>query len=162
MASSPEIQYGDHISSIKNNIDNSDPVYQATRPDLEIDPTDVRSDNMFNLELFNKKYEDVRKRRQKRIKEIEEEKLARLNRLKHKKKLHQFTVGEHMFNMKDALLGTLNDILRLNITIKTFTKQNRLFYLGLFTLITILIITLFSKKDRYKMNFYKFSPNIIA
>lgn len=141
MASNPKIM----LDNSPDKLSKSDPIFNQLYTDLEINPSDTYVDNIFNLDIFNKKYEDVRRRRQKLIEDAEKERLGRLDTTSLKKKIHQYTIGEILFNLKDALFGILNDLLKFNFTIDTFTKQNRLFYLGLFILIIILIIYLFKK-----------------
>ena len=142
MASNSKIQ----LNNKPDKLEPSDSIYGQLRDDLQFDRYDVTDEkNTFDLDKFNKKYEDVRKRRQKLLMNKQEDKLRKLNITTFKKKLHEYTVGEYAFGMKDAILGILGDLLRLQFTIQTFTKNNRLFYLGMFILINCLVIVLFSK-----------------
>lgn len=106
----------------KNLLDNS-PRY-LSNSDLEMNPIDAYIDNTFN------KNPSIDKQ----------------------KNIHQYTVGELLLGMKNAILNVFNDLLKLKFTVKTFTKQNRLFYLGLFIIIVVLIIYLFSKDNESNTN----------
>lgn len=143
MASSPKIMINNEPSKLSR----SDDVINQLRQDLQINKEDVFTDNKFDLDLFNKRYEDVRKRRQDIFTDLQEDRISELNISKSIKKLHQFTVGELLFKMKDAMFGLLQDLLRLQFTKDTFLKQNRLFYIGLFILVILLIVFLFRKQD---------------
>lgn len=44
---------------------------------------------------------------------------------------YNLPVGEIMINMKEALVGVSNDLLRHRLNSNIITKDNRLFYLGL-------------------------------
>ena len=57
-------------------------------------------------------------------------------------------VGEIFVNMKDEIFHILHDLITLKFK-SLFTKNNRLFYLGLFTLIICLILYLLSKLIAY-------------
>jgi uncharacterized membrane protein YcjF (UPF0283 family) len=139
MASNPRVMLDNSIDKLSQ----SDNIYSQLRDDLQIDLSDVYLDNTFDLNLFNKKYEDVRKRRQQNIQLFEQEKLKQLDKTSFKKKLHQYTVGELLFGIKDTIFGILIDLLNLQFTINTFSKQNRLFYIGLFIFIIIVILKIF-------------------
>ncbi|XWV24919.1 putative ORFan [Tupanvirus deep ocean] len=54
----------------------------------------------------------------------------------------QLTVGQYLINMKNAIFGIGTDLASQGFHIDIFTKDNRLFYLGLF-LIIIFIVYLF-------------------
>jgi len=47
------------------------------------------------------------------------------------KLLHELTFYELMVNMKNSFFDVLNEVIVGNITKETFTKNNRLFYIGL-------------------------------
>ena len=143
MASNPK----NLLDNSPSQLSNTDSLFGQLRDDLEINPTDTYIDNTFNLDLFNKKYEDVRKRRQKLIKDAEQDKLSKQDTITFRKEIHQYTVGELLFGLKDAILGILGDLLRFRFRLDTFTKQNRLFYLGLFIMIIVLTIYLFTKDN---------------
>ena len=133
------------LDNSHNKLSTSDPIFSQLYSDLEINQSDTYIDNTFDLDVFNKKYENVRRRRQNLIKDSEQERLSKLNITSLNKKIHQYTIGEILFNLKNALFGILNDLLRFKFTMDTFIKQNRLFYLGLFILIIVLIIYFFKK-----------------
>lgn len=148
MASNPKIQ----LDNSPQLLSKSDQPYNKLRGDLEIDTKDVFTDNQFDLKKFNKQYEDVRMKRQKLITEGEKIKLSKLNITSDKKKLHELTIGELIFGMKDALFGILNDLIRLRFVTDTFTKNNRLFYIGFFIIIFVFFLYLVKNNDNNKQN----------
>lgn len=141
MAANPKIL----LDNSPDKLSKSDNIYSQINDDLEIKKSDIYIDNTFNLDLFNKKYEDIRKKKQKIVKDTEQKRLSKLNITEFTKKIHEYTVGELLFKLKDSIFGILGDLLRFRFRLDTFTKNNRLFYLGLLILIIILIIYLFSK-----------------
>lgn len=137
MASNPAIQFNDTPDNqLVNNPQNN----------LDIDFDDVHVDGTFDLDKFNKKYNDVRKRRKQKIINSEAERLARLNEIRYKKKIHELTVGELFFNLKDAMFDTLTDFLYLRFKI----DNNRLFYIGLMIIIITSIVFVFTSTSCQK------------
>lgn len=108
--------------------------------DLNIDLNSVYVDNTFNLALFNKKYDEVRKQRQQILKQQEQEKLNQLGSTTYSKQLHEYTIGELIINMKNSIFGLMKDLLQFKFTRDTLLKENRLFYIGILITIIILII----------------------
>ncbi|XWV26165.1 hypothetical protein QJ857_gp0913 [Tupanvirus soda lake] len=56
--------------------------------------------------------------------------------------LTQLTIGQYLINMKNAIFGIGTDLVSQGFQIDIFTKDNRLFYIGLFFII-IFIVYLF-------------------
>jgi hypothetical protein len=97
----------------------------------------------FDADKFNKKYDEINKNRQQLMNAREQTILSKMNKTSFNKKLHEYTIGELAFGMKNTIFDIINDLLNLNFTIDVFTKNNRLFYVGLFINIIVLIIYLF-------------------
>jgi len=56
------------------------------------------------------------------------------------KRINELTILEILSGIKQTFFGIINDLLRRHITLDTFTKDNRLFYLGIILIIFILIV----------------------
>ena len=94
--------------------------------------------NIFDLQDFNKEFI---KMQQNNIKQnINNNKI---NKKENKEYIYQLNMAEILNNTKDAIFAIIYDILTLNFK-DIFTKDNRLFYLGLFLLIFSFIIYLLS------------------
>lgn len=120
---------------------------ESTQPQL--DPEILNRDGEFDVDLFNQQFEDARTREEARIRAQEEQQLQSLSRIVRRKKIHELTLAELIFNMKDAVLGTLNDLLKFNVQLHVFTKNDRLFYWGFLILLMVLVYYLFISM-RYK------------
>ena len=96
----------------------------------------LREVDRFDVKEFNKVYNDYISKKKESILEQEERRLDRLNNMKEYIPLHQLSVGQHLINTKDTWFDILDDLLQFRFNIRTFNKQNRLFYIGL----TLLII----------------------
>jgi hypothetical protein len=97
----------------------------------------------FDIDKFNKKYDEITKTRQQLMNAREQTILSKLNTTSFNKKLHEYTIGELAFGMKNTLFDIINDLVNLDLTIDVFIRNNRLFYIGLFINIIVLIIYLF-------------------
>ena len=57
------------------------------------------------------------------------------------RKIYNENIGRILINMKDELFDLLDDLIQNKIEIKTFTKNNRLFYIGiLFVTLSIFLL----------------------
>ena len=118
----------------------------------------------FNLAKFNKEFvfKKEEAKIQNRIKS--QEKINRLTELVNieQKTLYSYSVSEIIIGIKDTWFGILDDILAWKIELKTITKRNRLFFIGL-TFITICAVLYsynFFLEDNNKTEF-KPTPQII-
>jgi hypothetical protein len=53
-------------------------------------------------------------------------------------------VSQHLENMKDTVSGTIDDLQNNGVTMNTFTKDNRLFYIGLILIILYVLFLIIS------------------
>lgn len=106
--------------------------------------------NNFNKK-FNKKYLINRNKRFNKLKKKEKRRLKKLNEIKYRKKLHEYTIGEFLFSFKDNIFFVINALLNKNYDIKTYTENYRLLHIGLL-IIFLCIILLILKIDPYKNN----------
>lgn len=104
------------------------------------------SSGEFNLSLFNRTY---REEQLKRIQFFRDQELKRLRQedadTKSKPNLLDLTLKQHLTNFKDTFFGIWHDLQTQPLTTKIFTKNNRLFYIGvLLVLIFIIYLVLYS------------------
>ena len=94
----------------------------------------------------NKEFEDTVLQKNIEMKQIMQDRLDKLNQQKIEHEPYNKTVGETIINTKDALYGILDDLLQYKFTLNTFTKENRLYYIGivlLFIVISMYIYDMF-------------------
>lgn len=86
----------------------------------------------FNVDDFNKEFEKnvVNVEQENNIKEITEKKPL----------LHELSIAQTLINLKDTLFYILDEIITLNIKSDIFTKDNRMYYIGLLIILTIVSI----------------------
>jgi hypothetical protein len=116
-------------SSLNSNLDQSNQLF-----DFETD-----NNKKFNIKLFNENYDKYKEKRRKLTAELEQSKLDKINKGPDKKQLHELTAPEIVTGIKDSLFAVLDDILQLKVTRDTFLIQNRMFFLGLFIIIVIIL-----------------------
>lgn len=102
------------------------------------------SSGEFNLALFNKTFREEQLKRVAFYKKLEEDRLTELNKtIKPKLALHQISVAQHIFNMKDTIFNILSDLQTQPLSMDIILKDYRLFYIGLFFVILFLIYLIF-------------------
>lgn len=102
--------------------------------------TDKDNAKNFNLKQFNLDFEeDLKKRNAERYKR-EDTTLKQLNTTIEQSHIINMSVGEILVGIKDTWFGIMDDILMLKFNIRTFTKDDRLFFIGL-TIVIIVILT---------------------
>jgi hypothetical protein len=98
------------------------------------------SSGEFNLSLFNKVF---REEQLKRMAFYKQQEIARLNKLNYETPetlpLDKMSVGEHLLNMKKSIFDIWYDLQSKPIDSKLITKNNRMFYVGLFIVVIIII-----------------------
>ena len=124
------------------------------------------------LQKFNKNFEEEQEQRKMKIVEMEKEKLKMLISKKNKKNIHDLTLGEILVNTKNSYLDIIIELLSGDYKdgfSKIFTKENRIFYIGVSLLILSFFIYILSfifdsnndnqsKQDSDKINIYLNSP----
>ena len=129
----PEIK-----SSIFNNLPDQFTKYDT----MTYNPLDFyTASGEFNLALFNKTFREEQIRRIEFYRKYEEDRLRRLEEEENKVvKFQDLSVGQHLINMKNTIFDITSDIIAGKpISPKLFTKNNRMFYLGLILLIIFII-----------------------
>lgn len=98
----------------------------------------------FDIDRFNLFYEQYREKRKKIMRRKMEEKLERLNAPKKIVPIYQKSVGNILIATKDALFEMLDDMLQGDFSKNVFMKDDRLFHLGLFFVIIVLFMYLYT------------------
>lgn len=116
---------------------------QDVEAQLETNPNISTKMSEFDVRKFNIDFDVEKALQQKLQKEKEKKKLAELNKEPPKKKIYQLSVGEILIGIKDSWFDILDDILQGKIGISLFTKNNRLFFIGLTICIIVLVVYLY-------------------
>jgi hypothetical protein len=98
-----------------------------------------QTNSKFDIDKFNRYYEQYRERRRATMQTKMQEKLAELNRPRTEIPVYNQSVPKIILDVKDSLFNLLDDLLQGKIELETFFKNNRLFYLG----ITLIFIAIF-------------------
>lgn len=119
---------------------------QFTRYESELyNPIDFyTSSGEFNLANFNKTY---REEQLKRINFYRNEEIKRLREMAQWQpppSFFQLSIGEHLVRMKDSFFGTIYDLQTEPLSINIITKNNRLFYIGLFLILVFVVYLVLS------------------
>jgi cell division protein FtsL len=93
----------------------------------------------FDLGKFNKVF-DVNREITKRNQRVDDlQKLNKLSSVDTKTSLYDLNISDILINTKNSWFNLLDDLLEQRFQIETFTKENRLFYVGL-TVVLIAVI----------------------
>lgn len=97
------------------------------------------------LKKFNKDFEEKQKLRKMKIVDMERKKLKEMQKQKKVKNIHDLTLGEILVNTKDTYINIINELLDPKEGfLKIFTKENRMFYIGVSLLIISFLIYVIS------------------
>jgi hypothetical protein len=93
------------------------------------------------------------------VKILIDKKLEDLNKQKPVELVYDLSVGQIIINLKDTMFDVLDDVINMRFETETLTKNNRLFYIGIFLIILACVIFSFSffgvdsdKKVSYESN----------
>jgi len=103
------------------------------------DPTN----NKFDIDKFNLEFDQYRARRKAEMEQKKEQVLNELNKPKEVIPIYNEPLGQVLVRTKDVMFGTLDDLLQRKFEMKTLTKDNRLFYIGLLLLIIGSVVFLY-------------------
>ena len=95
--------------------------------------------NRFEVDRWNRDFEQYKERREKEKERKMKEKLDDLNKPDEKVPVYNLPLGQILINTKDALFGILDDLLQFQFEKETILKDDRLFYIGLILIIISLI-----------------------
>ena len=105
----------------------------------------VSKDGKFDIDRFNRDYDQYRIRRKDEMEKNIALKLAALNKPKPEVPIYQQSIGTILINTKDELFDTLDDVLQSKFELNTFTRNNRLFYIGLTMIFIACFIFLYTQ-----------------
>lgn len=89
---------------------------------------------------FNILFEQEKERKKRIIVENEDDRLNEKNYEKKNIKIYKQPIGEIINNGKDVFFNIFDDVLNFNVSTDTFTRDNGLFYVGLFLILVVMII----------------------
>ena len=94
----------------------------------------------FDSEQFNKDFDKNIKLQQEENNLKKLQKLNELNKEQEKPKLYEQSVRDTLIKMKDIVYELLDDILQGRFNKNTLTKNNRMYYVGIFLLIVVMLL----------------------
>lgn len=97
----------------------------------------------FDINKFNAEFERRKEEQTAKYRILDEARLAKLNVAPPPKKIYELSVGEIIIGVKDTWFNLLDDLLQKRFTLDTFTKNNRLFFIGLTVIVIVIIIYLY-------------------
>lgn len=97
----------------------------------------------FDIDKFNREFDQYKENRIQDRNERQQNVLDELNKPNEEPPVYNQPVGTIFIRTKDALLNILDDLLKLNISQETFTKDNRLFYMGITIVFISILLFLF-------------------
>lgn len=106
----------------------------------------------FDFDKFNLEFDQYKERRDAEQERNLQEKLAELNKPKEIIPIYGQSIGQVLIDTKNSLFELLDDLLQGEFTTLTFTKNHRLFYIGLillFIAIFMYIITIAISDNNY-------------
>lgn len=109
-----------------------------------IKSNNAQENNEFNLAEFNKAYELAQKKKELDRQEFEDNVLKELNKPKPKKELYELGIVEIFIRTKDSIFDLLDDLLQGDLNYNTFLKDNRMFFLGLFIILLVIIVHMYN------------------
>lgn len=98
----------------------------------------------FDVQEFNKQFELDKEQRKLIAQEKDLQKLRQLNETIVEKKLYENTVSDIIIGIKNSWFNLLDDLLEQKFSISIFTRENRLFYIGITLIIMGLLIYLYN------------------
>lgn len=102
-------------------------------------------------------YSEIRKND---IKILIDRKLEDLNKQKPVELVYDLSIGQIIINLKDSLFNILDDVINLRLNSNTLTKENRLFYLGIFLIVLACIMFSYSFFNIDENKKVSFSSNV--
>ena len=100
-------------------------------------------DGKFDIDKFNREFGQYKIKRKDEMQEQLQQKLDELNRPVIETPPYQLSIGEIAINTKDSIFNIIDDLLNFKFSWDVITKENRLFYLGVFLVVIALIIYLY-------------------
>jgi hypothetical protein len=103
------------------------------------------SSAQFNLSNINQHYREEQLKRLQFYRDKERQRMQDLNdSIQTTPSLTSLTLGQHLTNLKNTFFGIGHDLTKEGFKTNVFTKDNRLFYLGIFLLLIYLLYLILS------------------
>lgn len=96
-------------------------------------------DNRFEVDRFNRDFDQYKVRRKLEMNESMRKRLEELNTPEPEPPIYNQPIGKILIDTKDEIFNIIDDLLQFKISVSTFTKANRLFYIGLIIVIIAII-----------------------
>lgn len=93
--------------------------------------TSKQDDTKFDEKKFNSDFDKKKEIDKMNSKILANERLGKMNTTITTKPIYQYTMGEIIIGIKDTWFGILDDLLLQRFTFDTFTKDSRLFFIGI-------------------------------
>ncbi len=103
----------------------------------------LTTNNDFNPAKFNKAFDEDKAKKKIEIEKTEKERLAKLNKPDVNKPLYQLSVGEIIIGVKNTFFDIIDDLFLGKYDLQIFTKDNRLFFIGITCLLFSVILYLY-------------------
>ena len=100
--------------------------------------------NKFDINKFNKVFDEVKEENKSIYKKNDDDRLRVLNQDIVDKPLYDTTISDIFIGIKSTWFYILDDLLQQKFTLNTFSKDNRLFYIGITLLFFGVIIYFFN------------------
>jgi hypothetical protein len=97
-------------------------------------------DGKLDIDHYNRQINQYSEIRKNDTKVLIEQKLIDLNKQTPPELVYDLSIGQTLINFKDSMFDIMDDIINLRINYDTFTKNNRLYYLGLFMIMLACIL----------------------
>jgi len=108
--------------------------------DLGFDP---KNEKAFDSQKFNQAFEKQKALSNGSYKDLQEERLGKLNVQNIEQKPYQLSFMQILINIKDTWFELIDDILNRQFYVETFTKKNRMFYIGITIIFFVICMYLY-------------------
>lgn len=130
------------------------------------DPNKFTTNGKFDIGKFNDAFDQQKADQKEATKNNDEYKLRLLNSDVAPKSLYESTVSDILYGVKNTWFFLLDDLLQQKFTIYTFTRDNRLFFIGITLIVIALIVYLYNyfsedEDDNDDFEKYKEVKNLI-
>lgn len=115
----------------------------SNKNEFDVSTNNFDTDHKFDIKKFNASFENEIINADKNNKNLEDIRLSKLNYQEKYVKPYQLSFSQMLIGIKDTWFNLTDDLLEKKFYVETFTKQNRLFFIGLTIIIIIILVYLF-------------------
>jgi hypothetical protein len=108
------------------------------------DANKYNTDGKFDVQKFNKAFEQNKEQSLEKMKKIDDIKLNELNNMIKYVPIYNKSSYEILVGIKDTWFDILDELLEFNFSMSIFTKNDRLFYIGLTIIIIVMMVYLYN------------------